>query len=87
MDTPAPTTVVITRGFKVDQIWQARDPAKGSERWRIEAITDHPTSPVIARSTTCNFVSSFGLDGSMDGEGEEYGPSGLDLVTLIRDAC
>lgn len=73
------------RGFKVGQIWEARNPDNrlSPDHWRIEAITDHPLSPVIARAVSCDAIRAFGLDGTMDGDGV---PTALDLVTLVREA-
>ena len=72
--------------FKVGQIWRPRvpDDIYLPDNWVIEAITNHPIAPVIARHE-CGAVRAFGIDGSVDGDWAESGPSNLDLVTLIQD--
>lgn len=71
------------RNFRIGQIWEPRNPDHRFSRdhWRIEAITDHPISPVIARHH-CGAIRCFDLAGIHDGDEEQ---SGLDLVTLVRD--
>lgn len=72
--------------FAVGQIWARRvsNPCLGKpDHWRIEAITDHPDAPVIARSLNSPAVDSFGLDGHVDGDDSE---SHVDLVALVRGA-
>ena len=69
--------------FVIGQVWEPRRPERtlSEDYWRIEAITDHPQSPVIARHE-CGAIRAFGLDGHCDGD---EGICDLDLVTLVRD--
>lgn len=75
---------VQSRGFRVGQVWRERkwDDSLMRDVWRIEAITNHPDSPVIARHE-CGLVQPYGLDGSYEGNSDQE--SDLDLVTLVED--
>lgn len=78
-----PRNLHLRRIFAVGQVWTTRKPEEilSPDHWRIEAITDHPESPVIARHS-CGAVRCFGFDGHHEGDPDE---SALDLVRLIRD--
>jgi len=67
--------------FAIGQIWATADATASNDWWRIEAITDHPASPVIARSR-CGAIRPFGLNGHYDGEDAA---GAMDLVTLVRE--
>lgn len=66
--------------FCVGQVWSARKtPVFGANAWKIVAISDDATAPVIAQSG-CGNVRAFGQDGHYDGERDE---GDLDLVVLV----
>lgn len=72
--------------FQVGQVWAPRKIGSAliqrQDCWKIEAITSHPDSPVIARSHW-GAIRCFGLNGHHDGEAD---PCDLDLVALMLEA-
>ena len=72
------------RDFRVGQVWGPRRLSGGCDRWRIVALSAHPTCPVIAQAD-CASVREFDWRGFFGGA-EESDPSDLDLVTLLEDA-
>lgn len=75
--------------WHVGQLWQERKPFRNG-LVRIEAITDHPETPIIGRCTRTGLVDCYGLNGAWESDGmfRQVGEvSDGDLVTLIEDVC
>jgi hypothetical protein len=75
--------------WRVGQLWQERKPFRNG-LVRIEAITDHPETPVIGRCTRTGLVDCYGLNGAWESDGmfRHIGEvSDGDLVILIEDTC
>jgi hypothetical protein len=74
------------KSFAIGQVWQERRPYPEENLVRIDAITDHPLSPVIGRHTAVkSMVSCYALNGQHEpvSETDDF-LSDSDLVTLIE---
>ena len=89
-DDAAATLAKVPRPqWRVGQLWRERKPFRNG-LVRIEAITDHPETPVIGRCTRTGLVDCYGLNGAWESDGmlRQIGEvSDGDLVALIEDAC